>query len=64
MSDRNAKQIVEQVLSRLPKNASMEDVQYQLYVISKVQRGLREIRDGKGISQAQVRKRIAKWAVR
>ena len=64
MSDRSAKQIVEQVLSRLPNNALMEDVQYQLYVISKVQRGLREIRDGKGISHAQVRKRITKWAAR
>jgi hypothetical protein len=64
MSDRNAKQIVERVLSRLPDTATMEDVQYQLYVISKVQRGLREIRDGKGIPQAQLRKRIAKWAAR
>jgi hypothetical protein len=32
MSARNTKELVEQVLSRLPEDATMEDVQYSLYV--------------------------------
>ena len=36
----NAKQDVELLLNRLPDNSSVEDIQYHLYVLDKVQRGV------------------------
>lgn len=73
MSDRSAKQLVEQVLSRLPDDATMEDVHYSLYVADLVSRrtaqiddalknGLDEaLRQGKVISHEDVVKRMARW---
>ena len=58
------KTLVREVLSKLPDDCSMEDVHYQLYVISKVRKGLAEIKQGKGVAQAQVRKRMQKWLAR
>jgi len=38
----NAKQQVESLLHNLPENCSLEDIQYHLYVLEKVRRGLGE----------------------
>jgi hypothetical protein len=38
----NAKQDVESLLNRLPDNVSVEDIQYHLYVLDKVRRGLED----------------------
>jgi len=48
-------------LRRLPDDCTIEDVQYELYLISKVRNGLAEIELGKGISHAEVHKRMKKW---
>lgn len=57
------KEEVESLLERLPNDASIEDVQYHLYVIDKVRKGLESIdRDG-GLTQAQVEARLGKWLV-
>jgi predicted transcriptional regulator len=55
------KRIVREALARLPDDCTLEDVQYELYVMSKVRRGLGEIKRGKGIPHAQARKRMLKW---
>ena len=54
---------VELLLERLPGDATIEDVQYHLYVIDKVHNGLESIdRDG-GLTQEQVEARLGKWLV-
>ena len=56
-----AKQEVESLLSKLPDDCSLEDIQYHLYVIEKVRQGL-EAADNQGIvSQAEVERRLDKW---
>jgi plasmid stabilization system protein ParE len=40
----NAKRDVESLLNRLPDNVSVEDIQYHLYVLDKVRRGLEDAR--------------------
>jgi len=55
------KEQVRKVLEQLPDECSIEDVQYQLYVIEKVQRGLKSIEEGRGISDEEARKQIATW---
>jgi hypothetical protein len=56
-----AKQEVESLLSRLPDDCSLEDIQYHLYVIEKVRNGL-EAADSQGtVSQDEIERRFGKW---
>ena len=56
-----AKQDVEALLSKLPDDCSLEDIQYHLYVIEKVRNGL-EAADSQGtVSQEEVERRVGKW---
>jgi len=56
-----AKHDVEALLKKLPDDCSLEDVQYHLYVLEKVRRGLDEAREQGTISQEQVEARLQKW---
>ena len=49
------------LLDKLPENSSLEDIQYHLYVIEKVQNGLAQIDSGKSFSHAEARKKLGKW---
>ena len=56
-----AKQDVESLLSKLPDDCSLEDIQYHLYVIEKVRNGL-EAADSQGtVSQEKVEGQFGKW---
>ena len=56
-----AKKEVHALLSRLPDDCSLEDIQYHLYVIEKVRHGL-EIADAQGtVSQEEVEQQLSKW---
>lgn len=54
---------VSSMLARLPSDASIEDVQYHLYVIDKVNKGLESIEREGGLTQDQVEERMSKWLV-
>lgn len=56
-----AKDIVRKLLNEIPDDASLEDIQYHIYVREKIERGLRDVKAGKVISQEEVEKRMAKW---
>ena len=53
------KEQVRKMIEQLPDECSVEDVQYQLFLIEKVRRGLKSIDEGKGIPHEQVRKQFA-----
>ena len=56
-----AKEEAEALLSKLPDDCSIEDIQYHLYVIEKVRKGL-ESSDSQGaVSQEEVERRLGKW---
>src|SRR5207245_10459305 len=58
-----AKQEVESLLSKLPDDCSLEDIQYHLYVIEKVRNGL-EAADSQGpVTQEEVEQRLGKWLI-
>jgi hypothetical protein len=58
-----AKQDVAALLSKLPDDCSLEDIQYHLYVIEKTRNGL-EAADSQGaISQDDVERRFGKWLI-
>lgn len=55
------KQEVSNLLTRLPDDCSLEDVQYHLYVLQKIERGLKDAQEGRVYTQEEVEKRMAKW---
>jgi len=56
-----AKQDVEKLLEKLPEDCSVEDVQYHLYVLYKVRRGLEDARTNGALAQEDVEHRLSKW---
>ena len=57
----NAKQDVKRLLSKLPEDCSVEDIQYHLYVLNKVRRGLDDARTNGALQQEEVESRLSKW---
>lgn len=56
-----ANEDVEALLSKLPDDCSIEDIQYHLYVIEKVRKGL-EAADSHGtVTHEEVERRMGKW---
>ena len=53
---KNAKQVVQDILKKVPNNSSLEDIQYHIYVYEKIRRGLKYVREGKTISQKKIEK--------
>jgi predicted transcriptional regulator len=56
-----AKEQVAQILSNLPDDASLEDIQYHIYVRQKVQQGLADEAAGRTLTHAEVQQRLSKW---
>jgi predicted transcriptional regulator len=56
-----AKDHVQQILSTLPEDATLEDIQYHIYVRQKIEQGLADVDAGRVISHAEVQQRLAKW---
>lgn len=48
------KQEVTNLLIRLPEDCSLEDIQYHLYVLQKLERGLKDAEEGKVYTQEEV----------
>jgi len=56
-----AKQEVQELLRELPDDATLEDIQYHIYVKQKIAQGLADVRAGRVISQADIEKRFSRW---
>jgi hypothetical protein len=58
-----AKQEVQALLRQLPDDCSLEDIQYHLYVIEKVNNGLESAVSEGTVSQEEVERRLGKWLI-
>lgn len=56
-----AKDEVRDLLSKLPENCSLEDIQYHLYVIEKIQHGLQVAEEQGTFTQEEAETRLKKW---
>lgn len=56
-----AKEEVSKLLENLPDDCTLEDIQYHLYVLQKIERGLKDTKEGRVYTQEEVEKRMAKW---
>ena len=57
----NVKENVRKLLKRVPDNCSLEDFQYHLYVMQKVNNGIKDVNAGRVYSQADIEKKMAIW---
>ena len=55
------KQAARRLVDRLDDNASFEDIQYELYVVQQIERGLREVEEGKTVSHTEARAHLSRW---
>lgn len=56
-----AKQEVGELLNNLPEDCTFDDIQYHLYVLQKINRGLRDVEEGNVYTQEEMEERLAKW---
>jgi predicted transcriptional regulator len=58
MSDVSIKEEARRIIEGLPPNATWEDLQYEIFVRQKIEAGLADSREGRIVSQAEVRGRF------
>jgi predicted transcriptional regulator len=58
---RTAKDEVREMLENLPDDASLEDIQYHIYVRQKVQKGLEAAREGRTLPHEEAVRRMSRW---
>ena len=58
---KTAKEEVRDLLEKLPDDASLDDIQYHIYVCRKIQKGLDAADRGEVISQEEAERRMARW---
>ncbi len=56
-----AKEEVRTLLDQLPDECVLEDIQYHLYVVEKIQRGISRADTEGSLSQDEVEKKFSKW---
>ena len=56
-----AKEEVQRILDLLPDDATLEDIQYRIYVHQAIAAGLRDVEQGRVVSQEEVERRMARW---
>jgi predicted transcriptional regulator len=52
---------IRKAVDELPANTSVEEAMERLYLISKIDRGLAEIKSGQTVSHEEARKKLKKW---
>jgi phosphotransacetylase len=57
----NVKENVIAMIQQMPDDVSIADIMAELYIRQKVDKGLAELDEGKGISHEEVKERMKKW---
>ena len=55
------KELLQKLLDRLPDDATLEDVQYQIYVLQKIHAGEAGIAAGRTVPHDEVMRDLARW---
>lgn len=55
------KETAKQVIDSLPDDATMDDIIHALYIHVKLTRGEKEIREGKGMTHEEAKRKLEKW---
>lgn len=55
------KQAVRRLVDRLRDDATFEDIQYELYVLQQIERGLRDVEAGRVVPHEEARTHLGRW---
>jgi DNA-binding MltR family transcriptional regulator len=50
-----------EAIQKLPESATMDDIMYRLYVIDKVKRSQKAVKNGKTITVEELKREIQSW---
>jgi predicted transcriptional regulator len=56
-----AKDEVRRILDSLPDHATLEDIQYRIYVRQAIDTGSRDIAEGRTLSQEEIEQGVTRW---
>lgn len=57
----NPKRSASKLLKDLPDNCSYEDIQYHLYVLQKIEKGLTDVDNGKTYTTDEMKTKLKRW---
>lgn len=55
------KEVVLKLIQSLPDDASIEDIQYHLYVLQKIQAGEEDVETGRVVPHEEVMRDLSRW---
>lgn len=55
------KQAARRLVDRRDDDASFEDIQYELYVVQQIERGLQDVEAGRTVTHEEARRRLSRW---
>ena len=58
------KEEVKHILENLPDDCTLEDIQYHLFVLQKIENGLEDLKERRVVSQEEVEKKLEKWIIK
>lgn len=59
-----SKDEVRALLDKLPDDCSVEDIQYHLYVVEKINRGIERAEKEGTLSQEEVERKFSRWTLK
>ncbi|MBI2430289.1 MAG: hypothetical protein HYV29_16110 [Ignavibacteriales bacterium] len=55
------KKLTEQLLKKLDESSTYDDIMYELYVMKKIEQGLKDVEEGRVLTHEQVKRELRKW---
>lgn len=49
------------MLGNIPESSSYEDIQYHIYVLEKIKKGISDVENKNTFTEDEVQKRLSKW---
>lgn len=57
----HAKDEIRQILDQLPDDATLDDIQYHIYVRQKIDRGLDDVAQSRLLTEPEFDQRMSRW---
>lgn len=57
----SAKQATLDLVDRMADDVSFEEIIYELYVLEKIQRGMRDAEEGRVVTHEAAKQRLSRW---
>lgn len=55
------KREVMQLIKRMPEKISVDDILYEIFVQMKIEKGIKQLDQGKGLTHEQAKKKLSRW---